>query len=503
MRESPSLRRLPVDPRPPHRPRRAPLAALAVAALAAACDVQFGPPEGDDEVQASAPERERTRVRVAEVEAREMVFAIETHTVVESERQIQVFPRDVGVVMEVLVEEGDSVAAGQALARLDRRERELAVDEAAVAADEARATIDQLELVAKETEARVAALRRTFEQAERDHARNERIAATGGEGPALISDKDLDASRLARDSARGELEQALLALERARVEQTSARTAIDRADLAKKQAEVALSHTELVAPFDGVIAERTVELGDMASTSTPAFVLTDPFHLRVRFYRPQRELGLFTLDPADAASASAPDLAIEATAEAFPGRTFRGTIQRVAPTIDSEAGAFRVTASLDRTAVDDSSAVLLPGMLVRLRIVTDRHPDALVVPKRAVRREGDATLVFAVEDGLARRVEVREGFTTDEDVEVIVADGSRLAPGDRVVVVGNRDLEDGAEVEIEGPRTPPAAATAASEGASPAEGDAGQDADEPARAAEAAGESEDEADGPEAEVAGG
>ncbi len=458
-------------PAPPRRLRPAALpAAAALLALAGGCDGSFsmgGP--GEETESAAAPERERTRVRVAELEQREMVHAIETHTVVESERQIQLFPRIAGVVTEVLVEEGDMVSAGQVLLRMDRRELELSLEEAQVSADEARSTVDQLELAAREAESRVAALQRSFEQAERDHTRNERIAITEGDGPALISEKDLDASRLVRDTALGELEQARLALERARVEQAAARTAVARAVLVGKQAEIALSHTELVAPFDGVIAERTAELGDMASTATPAYVLSDPFRLRVRFFRPQRELDLFSRAATEEVASGAHELAIEATAEAHPGRAFRGRIQRIAPTIDTAAGAFRVTAELERSAIDDTHAVLLPGMLVRLRIVTDRHPDALVVPKRAVRREGDATLVFAVRDDVARRIEVHEGFTSDEHVEITVADDSELAPGDLIVVVGNRDLEDGVEVDIEDRR--PAAAEEAPAEPAVADGD--------------------------------
>jgi multidrug efflux pump subunit AcrA (membrane-fusion protein) len=94
-------------------------------------------------------------------------------------------------------------------------------------------------------------------------------------------------------------------------------------------------------------------------------------------------------------------------------------------------------------------------MLVRLAIITDRHPSALVVPKRALRREGDSSFVFIVEDGSAERHEVREGFSTDEDVEILPVREDVLDAGMAVVVAGNRDLEDGADVLAEdlGPET--------------------------------------------------
>ncbi|MEY2747902.1 MAG: hypothetical protein RL112_2944, partial [Planctomycetota bacterium] len=74
--------------------------------------------------------------------------------------------------------------------------------------------------------------------------------------------------------------------------------------------------------------------------------------------------------------------------------------------------------------------------------------DALVVPKRSLRREGDESMVYLVEGGRAARVRVREGFTDDEHVEIL-PEGRPIEPGARVVVVGNRELEDGAEVAEE------------------------------------------------------
>jgi multidrug efflux pump subunit AcrA (membrane-fusion protein) len=93
-------------------------------------------------------------------------------------------------------------------------------------------------------------------------------------------------------------------------------------------------------------------------------------------------------------------------------------------------------------------------MLLRLEIVLERRPDALVIPKRSLRREGDVTVVFSVRDGVARRVEVTPGFSEGDWVEVIPSESGALEVGQVVVEVGNRDLEDGAEVEATGASPP-------------------------------------------------
>ena len=452
-------------------------AALAAALLALAAGCERQGQAGQDPLLSGARKREAARVLVEPVEVREMARRLETTTRVESEQQVVVFPRASGVVVELLAEEGDRVEAGQVLARLDDRSARIARSDAASSLAQAQDDQPRLEVAVREAESRLANARLAFEQAARDHERNLSIAQGADGGPGLISRKDLDASQLVRDQREGDHNTAQLALQRAKLEQTAGAGAVERARLALEKSELELSFHEIRAPFAGVIAERSIDAGDTLATGGPAFTLTDPDRLQVVFYRPQRELLLFQGEPVNGqgggdghgAGLTAPDLELTATAEALPGRLFRGEIQRVAPTIDPASGNFRVTASLRATPEDArQGGRLLPGMLVRLEIVTERRPDALVVPKRALRREGDRDLVFIVADGAAHAVEVEEGFRDLEHVELRSED-PRLAAGAQVVVVGNRDLEDGAPVQVGGAR--PAAPAEQEAPADPAAGD--------------------------------
>ena len=85
-------------------------------------------------------------------------------------------------------------------------------------------------------------------------------------------------------------------------------------------------------------------------------------------------------------------------------------------------------------------------MLLRVRIVTERHPDALVVPKRALLREGDSHFVF-VADGDRAEDPGRGGLLGRRRRRVLPAGEAPLLPGADIVVVGNRDLEDGDGIE--------------------------------------------------------
>lgn len=412
-----------------------------------ACRQESAP---QDESFAGVKKREPARVMTEPVVRREMVRRLETTTRIESESNVQIFARASGVLVELFVEEGDVVTAGQVLARLDDRDAKLRLDDSRALWNESRANLPKLALAVQEAEARLTAMRRSADQATRDHERNRALAQATDTTVALISNKDLEASQLAKDRAWGDVEQNDLAFQRAKAEALTGESAVERARLAVERAELEFSFTRITAPIAGVVAERSIKIGDTISISTLAFTLTDPDVLRAVFFRPQRELEMFRVALVSGSNGSKDSLAAEleilATAEAMPGKQFSGKIERIAPTIDSASGNFRVTARMRKQAQGDPTAQLLPGMLVRLEIITDRHPAALVVPKRALRREGDRSSVFVVRDGKAYGVEVTESFSDDTNVEVIPAQGAVLEPGMAVVVVGNRDLEDGAEV---------------------------------------------------------
>jgi len=395
-------------------------------------------------LQGELRRREPTRVRTSALRRGEMVRTLSTATTVESEYEIEVFARVAGFVTEIAVEEGDRVQQGQRLATLDKREVQAALDDAKMALRESEETAPLLTLATREAEERYLRAQLTQEQASRDYERNAKAG--------LISTQDLDRLALARDQALRDAAAAKIAWDRAIADQEAQATAVARAELTVARAELDLSFCEILAPFPGVIATRSIKVGDSISGSASAFVLTDPDRLRAVFHRPQRELPLFRKAAQKGSPANGDaheDIEIRVAAEAIPGHEFEGRIELVSPTIDAASGSFRVTVRLEQPAEEGGVPRLLPGMLVRLSVVTERHPDALIIQKRALRREGEALFLFKVEEGLARKVDVREGFSSDEEVEVLPVEEGTLAAGDRIVVVGNRDLDEDAEVLAE------------------------------------------------------
>lgn len=190
-----------------------------------------------------------------------------------------------------------------------------------------------------------------------------------------------------------------------------------------------LSYTTVVAPISGVVASRSIKTGNFVQINTPIFRIIDDSRLEATLNVPERELATL--------KAGQP---VTMLADALPGRSFAGRVDRVAPVVDSGSGTFRVVCAFDEGAQD-----LQPGMFGRLRIDYDQRADALVVPRLALLDDGDPA-VFRVREGKVARVPVKLGYAEGAWVEV----REGLKEGDQVVTAGKVALRDGTAVQVIG-----------------------------------------------------
>ncbi|MGS1079354.1 efflux RND transporter periplasmic adaptor subunit [Pseudoxanthomonas beigongshangi] len=196
-----------------------------------------------------------------------------------------------------------------------------------------------------------------------------------------------------------------------------------------------LSYTTVVAPISGTIASRSIKTGNFVQINTPIFRIVDNSKLEATLNVPERELATLKAG-----------LPVLLQADALPGKTFEGVVDRVASVVDAGSGTFRVVCAFaDKT--------LQPGMFSRIRIDYDQRADALVVPRIALLDDGDPA-VFVVREGKAARVPVKLGYVDGEWLEV----REGLKPGDRVVTAGKVALRDGSAVQVIGDPVPKAVA---------------------------------------------
>lgn len=237
----------------------------------------------------------------------------------------------------------------------------------------------------------------------------------------------------------------------------------DRQNLraAYETARLQLEFTRIVAPVAGVIAERSVKLGNLVQINQSLFRIVGMDPLQTVLNVPERQLGILK---------AGQQVSLEA--DALPGKKFEGTILRIAPVVDAASGTFRVTCEFH-----DKSGQLKPGMFTRVEIVYDQRNDALTVPRSALLEEDGETAVFVVDAAksaasqavapkssatpapsttekvekaapgfVAHRKLVKVGYADSDKVEI----RSGINEGDLVITVGRNAVRDGTAVQMLG-----------------------------------------------------
>ena len=198
------------------------------------------------------------------------------------------------------------------------------------------------------------------------------------------------------------------------------------AEANRKAVEAQLSYTAVRAPFDGVITEKKVEAGELASPGQPLLKMEDPWRLRLEA----------TVAEGDLKSVSRGDK-IPVVIDALGGQAVTGIVSQILPAGDPQTHTFMVKVDVPRTVG------LKAGMFGRFQL--DKGlTQTILVPSTAVVERGELTSLFVVgEDRIARLRWIKPGRRFEKDLEVL----SGINIGERVLKDGHRGV-DGVAVEI-------------------------------------------------------
>lgn len=194
-------------------------------------------------------------------------------------------------------------------------------------------------------------------------------------------------------------------------------------------ARASIGDRVVTAPFSGWVSLRNISPGAVVSAGTEIATISDLSAIKLDFSIPETAL-----------SAIRPGLAIDARSAAYPEQPFRGQIATIDPVIDPNTRAVKVRARLP-----NPDRKLKPGMLLTVGVETAPRV-SLSVPELAVVGEGNSRFVYVIDDGKAKRVEVRTGVRSNGRIEVLQG----LKPGQEVVTEGVVKLSDGMKVRLAG-----------------------------------------------------
>jgi membrane fusion protein, multidrug efflux system len=192
-------------------------------------------------------------------------------------------------------------------------------------------------------------------------------------------------------------------------------------------ARARVNDTVIRAPFAGRVGLRRVSMGSLVNPGTTIATLDDLSVIKVDFSVPESMLASLR-----------EGLKVTATAAAFPGRDFAGTVTSVESRIDPITRSVTVRAN-----IPNPDLALKPGMFLNVNLARDER-DALMVPEAALVPEQSRQFLFVVEEGRAIRREVRIGRRQPGRVEIVAG----LKAGDQVIVEGTQKVREGGTVRI-------------------------------------------------------
>jgi multidrug efflux system membrane fusion protein len=310
------------------------------------------------------------------------------------------------------VDIGDVVKAGTVLATLRSKDYELQVSQA-------QGQLTQATQAEQAARAQLAQAEAGAQKAGQDF---ERASALYKE--KSLTKSDYDAAKANYDSTRAQVDAAKSQVQASAGTVSTTRAAVGTASLG-------LHDTSLIAPFNGVIVQRSVELGTLVGPSALAFVLADISSVKATFAVPDLVIGHLR---------NGSKLAIYA--EAFPNRQFRGFVSALAAVADSTTRSFQV-----EITVPNEHALLKPGMIVSVDVgETPRSQPVTVVPLDAIVRgtsESSPFAVMVVNNDVAKLQPVTLGTTYGDRIAI-----SGVPAGERVIRSGANLVSDGAPVKV-------------------------------------------------------
>lgn len=347
-------------------------------------------------------------VQVQTVEKQDIFSENRASGKITADNEVSIMVATAAKCVDVYVQAGDTVTAGQKLCKLDlgstlanRNAAQISYNAAVRSCSEQKGVLDgQVALQKKNLEAAKALFEiGAASQMEVDSAQLQ-----------------LDGAIAQRNSTMGQLE---AAVQQAKAGLEQLGTALDNVD----------SEGNLVSPIDGVLASLTAVKDSFVTNTMPVAVIDGDGGMKVTTAVSE------TVVPKLNIGDTAP-VRISAT-----GEEYTAVIRSVERASNMQTRLYNVTLELPAEAEG-----LLTGMFAEVIFHTDGASDAVVVPSEAIQTSNDVQYVYIVENNAAKRVEVTTGLTGSGVTEVLTG----LAGGEQLVTVGQAYLAEGDAVRIVG-----------------------------------------------------
>ncbi|MEM9090865.1 MAG: efflux RND transporter periplasmic adaptor subunit [Cyanobacteria bacterium P01_F01_bin.53] len=329
---------------------------------------------------------------------------------------LSVSPRASGLqIQSITVREGDRVATGQVLALLDDAVLQAQIDQAEAQVIAAEAQVAQAQAQANQNQAALA-------EAQDQLERYENLFAQGA-----ISEEEVATRRTQVITAEQTLGASTAGIDSARATVRSSQAEVERLN-------TQLGQTQVLAPSNGIIAEKNASVGDTASSGTPLFEIISDGQLELEVKVPQTQLAQINLGTL-----------VQITSSTNKNIQLQGSVRSIDPTLDANTRQATVKVGLP------SSDLLRPGMFLKAAITT-RSRQGVVIPADAVLPQTSGGFVVytlnADSTVKAQTVNIGERIPATDSDPAKIEISSGLTANTPIVVEGASYLQDGDTVTV-------------------------------------------------------
>ncbi len=358
--------------------------------------------------------------KLGKVEKGDLAKSVVATGKIEPITKITIKSKASGIVKRLMVDAGDTVKSGQVMAELDKEEIQARVRaaQAALAASEANLNASQADYQRSEVDAQgpeVPLLQRAYDRAKT-------MASEG-----VVSQAALDDAQRAYETAvnKRDMARANLSVSKAKIAQARAQVEQNRAALAQNEEE--LRNSTIVAPIDGIVLARNVEVGDAVSSililgsgATSLFDMGDTHEVFVRGKVDESDIGKVYLGQT-----------ARIKVESFKDKTFDGKVTKISPmgTEKDNVTTFEV-----RVSITNATGELKANMTANAEVILEEHKGVLYIPEGALIYDKDKKASVEVPDAKGqegkRKVAVSVGISNGSKTELL----SGLKEGDKVIL---------------------------------------------------------------------
>lgn len=363
----------------------------------------------------------KTTVEVQIAKAQEKSLGDSYKATLEAYQQGIVTSKIAAKVVAVSIENGQYVNAGDTIATLDDQDIQNSIKTAQAQVEVSEQQVNSTQQQLNSSQVTLQKLQILMDDAQRNYDRQKTLFDGGA-----ISKTDLESAEKALNTSKADYSSGLASIESAKASIESSKASLEAQKVNLQKAQNDLANTVIKAPISGVISDKTLNVGQMASQGAALAKVNDISSVYATIQVPQEKITAVKIGQAATITVDGND------------KTYDGTIEAMDSAADATTRVFNC-----KVKIDNGDKSLLPGIFGKVQLISEEKAQVITVPISALAgNEGDYS-VFLNDNGTAKKQKITIGETNENNVEI--TDG--IKEGDQVICTNISTLQEGSEVD--------------------------------------------------------